>query len=399
MKKKVLLCVTGSVAAYKALELTRLLVKLDFEVKVILTKAAKSFVTPLSFETLSQHKVYDNLFNYIDHPIEHIKLARWADHIIIAPASANVIAKLAIGIADDLLGNIILASQKMAFIAPAMNMIMWKNNALQNNIKILQNRGFKILLPSCGYQACGDIGEGRLMEPESIIKHFIMPRLKVNKCVLITAGPTIESLDPVRYLSNHSSGKMGYALAEAFLERGWKVILISGPTHLKLLNGVKTFFIKSAQEMYNMVHENVAAADLFIAAAAVADYRPKNYISKKLKKDINNELTLKLIKNKDILHSVSTLSTNRPCCIGFAAEIHNAEKNALLKVDEKNLDYIILNKVDSCSGFPFYSEKNKIQLFNKKHDLVLESTLTSKNEIAFTLAEYLSRPYIMLRDD
>ncbi|WP_440683729.1 bifunctional phosphopantothenoylcysteine decarboxylase/phosphopantothenate--cysteine ligase CoaBC [Cysteiniphilum halobium] len=393
--KKILLCVTGSIAAYKALELTRLLVKANCEVKVLLTHSAKAFVTNLSFEALSQHKVYDDLFAYTDHPIEHIELARWADCIVIAPASANTIAKLALGLADDLLGNVVLATDKPIFIAPAMNVVMWQNPVVQANIKQLKNRRFTILPPDAGEQACGDVGDGRLMAPEVIVNHLLKPKIRTDRRVVITAGPTIEALDPVRYLSNHSSGKMGYALAEAFLNLGWEVSLISGPTQLEAPKHCEVLQVKSASDMYNTVLDKIEKADLFIAAAAVADYCPAECAVEKIKKtDENDVLTLRLVKNKDILASVATLAKNRPCCVGFAAETHNAVDHALAKIERKNLDFLILNQVNTDNGFPFYSDHNAVQIFNKHHKQVLALPLTSKRDIAEHIASYLSENVI-----
>lgn len=393
--KKILLCVTGSIAAYKALELTRLLAKANCEVKVLLTESAKAFVTSLSFEAFSQHKVYDDLFAYTDHPIEHIELARWADCIVIAPASANTIAKLALGLADDLLGNVILATDKPIFIAPAMNVIMWQNTAVQANIHHLKNREFIILPPDAGEQACGDIGDGRLMEPETIVKHILKPKIKTDKHVVITAGPTVEALDPVRYLSNHSSGKMGYALAEAFINIGWDVTLISGPTQLIAPQNCDVVKVRSADAMHDAVLEKVKTADLFIAAAAVADYRPQICAVEKIKKtDEGDELTLKLVKNKDILASVASLTINRPCCVGFAAETHNALEHALAKIERKKLDFLILNQVNTDNGFPFYSDHNEVQLFNKHHQQVLALPLASKRDIAHQIVNYLNENVI-----
>ncbi|WP_440616475.1 bifunctional phosphopantothenoylcysteine decarboxylase/phosphopantothenate--cysteine ligase CoaBC [Cysteiniphilum sp. 6C5] len=393
--KKILLCVTGSIAAYKALELTRLLVKANCEVKVLLTESAKAFVTGLSFEALSQHKVYDDLFAYTDRPIEHIELARWADDIVIAPASANTIAKLALGLADDLLGNVILATDKPIFIAPAMNVVMWQNSAVQANINQLKNRDFIILPPEAGEQACGDIGDGRLMEPENIVKHLLKPKIKTDKHVVITAGPTIEALDPVRYLSNHSSGKMGYALTEAFIDIGWEVTLISGPTQLKASQNCDVVQVKSANEMHDAVLEKVKTADLFIAAAAVADYRPEICAVEKIKKtDQSDELMLKLVKNKDILASVANLARNRPCCVGFAAETHNAQAHARAKIECKNLDFLILNQVNTDTGFPFYGDHNEVKIFNKHYEQVLALPLASKRDIADHIADYLNENVI-----
>ncbi len=390
--KKILLCVTGSVAAYKALELTRLLTKENYEVKVILTKAAQEFVTRLSFEALCQHRVYDDLFRYTDNPIEHIELARWADQIVIAPASANTIGKLAAGLAGDLLGNVVLATDKPVYIAPAMNKLMWQNSIVRENLAKLKDRGCVVLPPDSGEQACGDVGEGRLMEPEAIVKNIFHAIAEIDKTVLITAGPTVERLDPVRYISNHSSGKMGYALAQSFVHLGWRVILISGPTQLQAPKGITLIRVKSADDMYKAVHQYIVDADIFIAAAAVADYRPETYVEKKIKKKEGEELlSIKLVRNEDILKSVSSLRHHRPLCVGFAAETHNAKENALSKISSKALDFLVLNQIDNETGFPFYSEQNQVQVYDHLHQLVLDLARMSKKEIAQEIAKLLNR--------
>ncbi len=389
---KILLCVTGSIAAYKALELTRLLVKAGCDVKVVLSRSALEFVTPLSFEALCKQKSYQDLFEYSETPIEHIELARWADKILIAPATANTLAKLAYGIADDLLGNIILATKKPIYVAPAMNKQMWHNSIVKENVARLVARQFTLLAPDTGEQACGEIGEGRLMEPELIAKMVLQNISKIDKTVVITAGPTVEALDPVRYLSNYSSGKMGYALADAFYNLGWRVVLISGPTELSASYGIHTIYVKSAKEMYDAVHEYVDKAELFIGAAAVADYRPQSYATHKIKKmnDVDDELILKLSKNEDIVKSVANLQKNRPLCVvGFAAETDNAKVYALQKISAKNLDYLVLNQVDNKTGFPFYSDQNQVQIYDRKGRLVLELTLMSKLDVAYQIAHML----------
>ncbi|WP_119342897.1 bifunctional phosphopantothenoylcysteine decarboxylase/phosphopantothenate--cysteine ligase CoaBC [Facilibium subflavum] len=387
--KNILLCVTGSIAVYKSVELVRLFIKSGYCVKVVMTSGAKKFVTPLTFESISAHPVYDDTFSYTDDPIEHIDLARWADLVVIAPASANTIARLACGLAEDLLGNIVLACNKKIMLAPAMNRYMWQNSVVQENVQKLVDRGFVLLSPQEGEQACGDVGLGRLMEPLDILKIVEDQHAGSqdnNRCVVITAGPTIEAIDPVRYISNHSSGKMGYALAESFKSKGWQVILISGPTRLSKPQGMVFIEVETAQQMYEAVHEHIAKADVFIAAAAVVDYRMKTQQGQKIKKsDDNDSLSLELVKNKDILKSVS-LMDNRPFCVGFAAETHHAEQNAQTKIKIKKLDMLVLNQVDINSGFPFYATDNKVDIYNHLGAQIASLAVMSKKEVAMKIA-------------
>ena len=386
--KKILLCVTGSIAIYKAIELVRLLVKANCQVKVVMSKHACEFIQPLTFETVSLNKVYADLFKHAEHPIEHIELARWPDQITIAPASAHSIAKIALGLADDLIGNILLATNKPILLAPAMNKYMWHNSTVQENITRLINQGVKILAPESGEQACGDLGEGRLMEPERILTEALATHLTptVSKTVLVTAGPTIEKIDPIRYISNHSSGKMGYALAQSFVNKGWKVILISGPTQLKAPNNIHFIRIESAQQMYDAVHEHIAEVDVFISAAAVGDYCCAHIAQQKIRKNSQeDQVTLTLIKNKDILQSVSMHTLKRPFCVGFAAETNDAITHALDKLQRKQLDLIVLNQVEH-SGFPFYSDQNSISVYDKDKQMLL----TLKQESKFQIAEQLT---------
>ena len=386
-KKKILLCVTGSIAAYKAVELVRLLIKKHAEVKVLMTAAAKQFVTPLTFEAISQNKVYSDVFAADEHSIEHIDLARWPDLILIAPASANTIAKLSSGIADDLLGNIVLATTRPIFIAPAMNKYMWKNTLVQEHIRRLLSRDFSLLEPISGEQACGDVGQGCFMPPEEIVSQVFTAKASLGLKVMITAGATVEPIDPVRFISNHSSGKMGYALAESFIKLGCQVVLVSGPTQLSVPGGVHYITVKTAEQMHDQVHQNLSKIDIFIAAAAVADYRPEKLAAEKIKKKNNSaSVTLTLVKNPDILKSVS-LKKDRPFCVGFAAETHNAHEYALEKLHNKKLDMLVLNQVDAASGFPFYSDENKACVYNKAGNLLLALSLMAKTQIADHLAK------------
>jgi len=387
--KKILLCVTGSIAVYKAVELVRLLVKANCQVKVVMSKHAGEFIQPLTFETVSLNKVYTDLFKHTEHPIEHIELARWADEILIAPASAHSIAKATYGLADDLIGNILLATNKPITLAPAMNKYMWQNTIVQENVTRLMNHGIKILAPPAGEQACGDLGEGRLMEPQSIVAAILQAnstQQMTHKRVMITAGPTVEKIDPVRYISNHSSGKMGYALAKSFVNQGWQVTLILGPTQLTPPDDVKVIKVESAQQMYDAVHDNIVGIDVFIAAAAVADYRCEKVAEQKIKKqNTQKTISLSLIKNKDILASVANKTSNRPFCVGFAAETNDSAEQAIQKLHHKKLDLIILNQVEP-SGFPFYSDYNSICVYNDKEDTLLQSKHQSKSKIAKDLA-------------
>ena len=371
MKKNILMGITGSIAAYKVLELIRAIKKMavQYDVRVILSESAKQFITVLSVETISQNKVYDDTFNYTENPMEHIELAKWADVFVIIPATANIIGKIANGVADDLLTNAVLASDKKVIIVPAMNMYMWKNPAVQANIKKIKSYGHSILGPASGSQACGDDGPGRMIEPNEVFEYIISklyedPRYK-NLRVCITAGPTIEKIDPVRYISNHSSGKMGYALAKAFARLGCEVSLISGKTCLQPPVGVKIYSANSADEMYEQVQVLKDEMDIFISAAAVSDYKIAEYSNQKIKKKAE-EINLRLTKNIDILSSVS-LSENRPFCVGFAAETNDVHNNAQKKLENKNLEMLFLNEVNKESGFPFYADKNQIWVFQKGH--------------------------------
>jgi len=347
IKKKILLGVTGGIAAYKSADLIRQLVKAGAEVRVVMTPAAAEFVQPLTYQALSGHKVYSDIFDAeADSAMDHIELARWADLMVVAPASANFIAKMLDGYADNLLLTLCLASKQSVAIAPAMNQQMYLNQATQDNIQGLKARGVKVWGPAQGEQACGDVGPGRMLEPDAIMllidENFKPGRLSGKK-VLITAGPTHEAIDPVRYIGNRSTGRMGYALAREAIQAGAEVTLISGPVSLDSPAGVNCIPVTSALEMRDAVIEQVSGVDIFIACAAVADYRVADVATQKIKKS-GNRMQLELIPNPDIVREVTALE-NRPFTMGFAAETENLEKNALEKLKRKKLDMIAANQV------------------------------------------------------
>ena len=381
MNKKILLGVTGGIAAYKSAELVRLLRKQGDEVRVVMTQSAQQFVTPITFQALSGQRVYTDLFNAEESQgMDHIHLARWADVILIAPASANVIAKIANGFADDLLTTLCLAAKIPVCIAPAMNQQMWSNEAVQANLQILRERKVKIFGPGEGEQACGEFGLGRMFEPEQLIvcinNLFNTGKLK-DKKVLMTAGPTCEAIDPVRYLTNHSSGKMGYALAEAAAEAGAKVILISGPTQLECSQYIHRIDVISAHQMYQAVMNNIQDQDVFISVAAVADYRVMKIAEQKIKKS-EKEMQLSLIRNPDILAEVAKLP-DPPITIGFAAETENLVANAKAKLITKKLDMIIANQV-GIEGCGFNSDNNSVTVITKED--CVELAVASKEQLA-----------------
>jgi phosphopantothenoylcysteine decarboxylase/phosphopantothenate--cysteine ligase len=352
--KKILLGITGSIAAYKSVELIRKLKELGADVRVILSAGANAFITPLTLHAISGNPVFEALLDVeSETSMSHIALARWADLILIAPATAHLIAKLAHGLADDLLTTACLAATAPIAIAPAMNVAMWSNEATQENIKLLTKRKIQIIGPDAGVQACGETGDGRMTDPTiiaaTIVQFFQTTQRLFGKKVLITAGPTQEAIDPVRYLTNQSSGKMGYAIAKAAAAEGAEVTLITGPTALDTPLNVNTIAVVTAQQMFDAVLNCVAKHDIFIASAAVADYRPANISMQKIKKS-SSSLTLKLERTPDILSSVAHLKV-RPLIIGFAAETNNLIENARLKLREKKLDMILANEVGPNKGF------------------------------------------------
>jgi len=367
--KKILLIICGGIAAYKSLEVIRLLKKSGSNVKTILTNNAKNFVTPLSVASLSQEKVYTDLFNSDNEPeMDHISLSRWSDLILIAPATANTISKISFGLSDDLASTVVFASDKKIFIAPAMNVRMWENKSNKENLKKLIDFGHEIIGPDKGEMACGEYGMGKMSEPAIIINHInnYFKKLENNKKfkALVTAGPTHEYLDPVRFITNKSSGKQGYEIAKSLSENGFDTTLISGPTNLNPIKGVNLIKIKSADEMLKATL-NSLPTDVAIFSAAVADFKVKNNNEEKIKK--NKFLELSLEKNTDILGHISNHNSLRPkLVIGFAAETNSLKKNSLKKLSEKNCDWIIGNDV-SKDDIGFDSDFNKVSIFYKNN--------------------------------
>ena len=352
VNKRVLLGVSGSIAAYKSAELVRLLRKQGAEVRVVMTATATEFIQPLTFQALSGNIVY-SAWDDADRGdgMGHIELARWADAIVIAPASADLLARLRQGMANDLLTTLCLASNGTIAVAPAMNRLMWDNAATKENMEVLRQRGIHILGPGAGGQACGETGLGRMLEPEQLVQGisglFTSGILSGTK-LLLTAGPTREPIDAMRFLSNRSSGKMGYALAQAAIEAGADVTLISGPVALTPPERAKRLDVSSANEMYEAVMSEIAANDVFISAAAVADYRPANPSKEKVKRKDDN-VDLALTQNRDIVASVAALA-NKPFTVGFAAETSDIEKHAISKLKRKGLDLIAANQVGDGQG-------------------------------------------------
>ncbi len=390
--RKILLGVTGGIAAYKSAELVRLFVKAGAEVRVVMTPAAREFVQPLTYQALSGHRVYLDLFDAeADSAMDHIELARWCDLMLVAPASADFLGKMTAGYADNLLLTLCLASRQPVAVAPAMNQQMFANAATAANIEQLQGRGVLVWGPDAGEQACGDVGPGRMLEPAQLLAnveaHFKPGKLQ-GVDVLLTAGPTREAIDPVRYLSNRSSGKMGYALAAAALAEGATVTLVSGPVALAPPAGVKLIAVESAQQMHDAVMQQVEHSDVFIACAAVADYRVQQEAEHKIKKS-EDTLTLSLVRNIDILAAVSALAA-RPFCVGFAAETRDLEKYAKDKLERKNLDMIAANLVADGGG-GFESDANRLEVYWRGggHSIAL----AGKFEVAKQLIELIAERY------
>ena len=367
--KKILLIICGGIAAYKSLEVIRLLRKSGSSVKTILTKNAKNFITPLSVASLSQEKVYTDLFNSDNESeMDHISLSRWSDLILITPATANTLSKISYGLSDDLASTVVFASDKKIFIAPAMNVRMWEHQSNKENLKKLINFGHEIIGPEIGEMACGEFGMGKMSEPETIINHInnYFKKLENNKNfkALVTAGPTHEYIDPVRFISNKSSGKQGYEIARSLSENGFDTTLISGPTNLNPIKGVNLIKVKSADEMLEATLNNLPT-DVAIFSAAVADFKVKNKEKEKIKKDKISELSLE--KNTDILGHISNHNSLRPkLVIGFAAETNSLKNNSLKKLSEKNCDWIIANDI-SKNDIGFESDFNKVSIFYKNN--------------------------------
>ncbi|MWN31865.1 MULTISPECIES: bifunctional phosphopantothenoylcysteine decarboxylase/phosphopantothenate--cysteine ligase CoaBC [unclassified Gilliamella] len=400
--KRILLGITGGIAAYKCPDLVRHLKKCGAQVRVVLTDSASHFVTKMTLQAVSGNSVSSDLFDpSAELSMSHIELAKWADLVLIAPATANIIAKIANGIADDLLSTVCLATPSPVVIAPAMNQQMYKAAATQHNLSVLASRNTLILGPDSGFQACGDIGPGRMLEPETIVEnikqYFSTTAILSGISITITAGPTIEEIDPVRYISNYSSGKMGFAIANAAAQMGATVTLISGPVHLDTPNNVNRIDVKSAKQMYDNALEHAQKSTIFISCAAVADYHAKTIATQKIKKtDDNDELVIELVKNPDIVASVAALKTHRPFVVGFAAETNDVKAYALKKLTTKNLDLICANDV-SDKSIGFNSDQNALTLYWQNGEQTLP--LSNKQQLATQLLEAVIKRYKASHDE
>lgn len=385
MGKHIVIGITGGIAAYKTMYLIRLFKKNGYDVRVTATKNALQFVTPLTIETLSQNKLYTDMFDcHRTLEVEHISMAEWADALVVAPATANSIAKFAHGIADDALSTLYLAVKKPVFIAPAMNSNMFESPVVQENIGILQHRGCRILLPNEGFLACGTTGNGRMEEPEEIyeaVDEFLSADHTLEgKRVLITAGPTYEPIDPVRFIGNHSSGLMGFCLAEAAARKGAVVSLVTGPSNCTARHrNIRRYDVKTAEEMYQQCMQLVDDQDIIIMSAAVADFTPATVAPEKIKKEMS-QLSIDLVKTKDILASVGKIKRGNQLLVGFALETENEVENAKKKLHNKNADLIVLNSLRTA-GTGFRTATNQVTIFGKD-GREFASELKSKQEIA-----------------
>lgn len=385
--KNILLGISGGIAAYKCAELTRRLIERGAAVRVVMTQAAEAFITPLTMQAVSGQPVSDSLFDpAAEASMGHIELAKWADLVLLAPATADLIARVSAGMGNDLLSTLVLATDAPVALAPAMNQQMYRNVATQENIATLTRRGFELWGPDAGEQACGDIGPGRMLEPMAIVHHceqFFGPKPLHGKRVLLTAGPTREALDPVRYISNHSSGKMGFALASAAAKLGADVTLVTGPVSLHTPAGVTRLDVESARDMHEVVMTHAQHHDVFIGCAAVADYRAQHVSEQKMKKTAENDsMTITMVKNPDIVASVAALTEHRPFTVGFAAETQNVADYARSKLLKKNLDMICANDV-SVAGQGFNSNDNALTVY--WHDCEHALPLASKYQLAHSL--------------
>lgn len=391
MSKCVVIGVTGGIAVYKALDVISALRKKDIEVHVIMTESASKFVNPLTFQSISQNMVVTDMFAEPKAwEIQHISLAQKADLMLVAPATANIIGKISNGIADDMLSTTIMATKAKVLIAPAMNTNMYENKIVQNNISKLKDFGYKFIEPASGRLACGDIGIGKLADVNTIVERVLEELAEkeqdlLGKKVLISAGPTIAPIDPVRYITNRSTGKMGYAIAEEARERGAEVVLVSGPTSLNPPKGVKIINIKTNEEMKNEILEYFNWADIVIKSAAVADYKPKEYSKEKIKKG-DGDLNLCFTRDNDILKSLGEMKTHQ-ILVGFAAESNNILENANKKLKNKNLDFIVANDITS-SDTGFASEDNKVIILSK-NDEKIELEKMSKKEVASNIFDMI----------
>lgn len=389
--KRILLGITGGIAAYKTAELVRALVTHGADVRVVMTDGAKEFITPLTLQALSGNPVHHSLLDpEAEAGMGHIELAKWADFILVAPASANFIARLAAGMGDDLLTTLCLASVAPLAIAPAMNQAMWADAATQNNLKRLQElKPIQIWGPDAGEQACGDVGPGRMLEPVELarlLSEQFERKILSGKTITITAGPTREAIDPVRYISNHSSGKMGFALARAAQEAGAKVNLVCGPVHIPTPERVNRTNVESAQDMLDAVLKLLPETDIFIGAAAVADYRPADVSDQKIKKN-QDDMHIHLVKNPDIIATVAA-QENKPFCVGFAAETQDVVSYARGKLEKKNLNMVVANDVSS-QHIGFNSDDNAIVIID--HDSVTEFGQASKYVLSQSILEHIAK--------
>ncbi len=387
LNKKILLIICGGISAYKSLELIRSLKKKGAQIKTILTESAKQFVTPLSVTSLSKDKVYDDLFSLENETeMDHISLSRWSDVILVAPITANTIAKLSSGSSDDLASTVVLASNKEIFLAPAMNVRMWEHPSTKENVNKLKKYGFNFIGPEIGDMACGEFGEGKMTEPKQIeksIEAYFRDLFKNNKYkALVTAGPTYEYIDPIRFIGNKSSGKQGYALAKSLSKKGFETTLISGPTSLQTEKNINLVKVETAEEMFQAT-QNSLPVDVAIFSAAVGDYKVKEISKEKIKKQ--DKLNIELEKNVDILNYVSNHNSLRPkLVIGFAAETNNLENYAKKKLNEKNCDWIIANDI-SDKKIGFDSDFNKVSIFYKNNNEKI--SYKSKSEISDEVVE------------
>ena len=395
--KRILLGITGGIAAYKCAELTRRLTERGAQVRVVMTQSAQEFITPLTLQAVSGFPVSHSLLDpAAEAGMGHIELAKWADLVLIAPATANFIAKLTAGIADDLLSTLCLATPAPIAIAPAMNQVMYQAPATQANLATLKQRQVTLWGPAAGVQACGDVGPGRMVNPDelvtAVVDYFIQqaqPQLLAGKNVMITAGPTREAIDPVRYISNHSSGKMGYALAQAARSLGANVTVVSGPVALAAPAECNIVKVISALDMHDAVMSDIHQQDIFIACAAVADYRPETIAEQKIKKTNNDEMIVRMIKNPDIVANVAALE-NSPFTVGFAAETQDVEHYARDKMQRKNLAMIAANDV-SQSGQGFNAEDNALTVFWPQG--MTQIALASKQDVAAQLLQLIATQF------
>jgi len=392
--RNIIVGISGGIAAYKSAYLVRQLVNAGANVKVVMTANAQQFVTKMTFETLSKNPVYFDVFDKVnDYFTEHISITDWADILIVAPATANIIGKYANGIADDALSTTLLAFNKTVFIAPAMNCKMYENFAVQNNISFLKKEGVQFIDPAYGDLACGYNGKGRMVEPDKIVEiisAFLKKKAPLKgKKILITAGPTYEAIDPVRFIGNHSSGKMGYAIAEVAYNMGAEVTLISGPTALKIHDGIRRIDIISAEQMYQACTKNFIKSDITIMSAAIADYTPEYISDKKIKKSKTDNFSLPLKPTKDILKSLGDKKTKSQVLVGFALETEDLIANAKIKLHNKNLDFIVCNTLKD-KGAGFGTETNKISIIEKSGKMI-NFDLKTKKEVARDILEHLAK--------